>query len=84
MCVCVHLMSLAPGLTKLYLIASPAPCCENPAAVVCARCECRPEQKYLVRFDFFSWFLSFAYHLVIIVEAEEALEVLPICLNYIM
>ena len=33
---------------------------------------------------FFSWFFSFAYHLVVIVEAEEALEVLPICLNYIM
>ena len=78
-------MSLAPGLTKLYLIASPAPCCENPAAVVCAHCECRPGQKYLVRLDFFSWLvLSLAYHFVVIVEAEEALEVLPICLNYIM
>ena len=75
-------MSLAPGLTKLYLIASPAPCCESPASVVCAHCECRPGGKIFAQIQRFIIFAF--YHFIVVIEAEEALQILPICLNYVM
>ena len=33
-----------------YLIASTAPCCENPASVVSAHCECRPATENMLRY----------------------------------
>ena len=66
---------------KLYLIASLAPWCENPASVVCAHCECKPGGGKVFLTTCFD---PGAHHFVVIVEAEEPLEILPICLNYII
>ena len=75
-----------------YLIASTAPCCENPASVVSAHCECRPATENMLRYtlSLVPWgsitvlflFLLNSYHFIVIVETKEPLEIFPICLKH--